>query len=286
MGSHSRTRGPGARLGLAHSGGKLVGAVLQQLPLRQQRSSCLLWLIVDPAYRRRGIGRGLLQGVISEAAKHGRTRLGWRSPVRSATATSFSLAAGAHRDEDLEQNRLMTSEIRFQPGNAWLDRASEPIDGYELGGWDGPCSPDLVSDFAGLQKAMEDAPGSNPADAVAVTVADVRAAEKRWLPRGPYWRLCAREVSTGQLVAFTELRLPTSRPWLADQGDTGVFPEYRGLGLGSWLKASNAVRLLNERPEVRVVETWNSSSNVPMLAINRAMGFRSVCSWNRWGLTL
>jgi GNAT superfamily N-acetyltransferase len=275
-----------SRLGLAHRGSKLVGAVVQRLPLHQLRSSWLPWLIVDRAYRRRGVGRGLLQGAISEAVKDGRTRLGWRSPVHSAAATAFSIAAGGHQDESLEQNRLMTAEIHLQPGKAWLDQSTEPLDGYELVGWDGPCPLELVSEFAGLQRAMEDAPGNDPTAALKVTVANVRAAENRWLPRGPYWRLCARQASTGRLVAFTEMQLPASRPWLAEQGDTGVLPNYRGLGLGTWLKASNAVRLLHERPEVRVVETWNSSSNAPMLAINRALGFRSVGSWRRWALAL
>jgi mycothiol synthase len=275
-----------ARLGLAHSRGQLIGAVVQRLPLAQQQSSWLPWLVVDPAHRRRGVGRALLQGAISEAAKDGRTRLGWRFPMHSAPATSFSIAAGAHQDDSLEQNRLMTSELSRERGRAWLDRACARIDGYELVGWDGPCPLDLVSEFAAVQRAMEKTPGGNAADRGAVSVADVRSAEKRWLPRGPYWRLCARQISTGRLVAFTELQLPVSRPWRAEQGDTGVLPDYRRLGLGKWLKATNAVRLLRERPEVRVVETWNSSLNAPMLSINRAMGFRPVCSWKRWQLSI
>ena len=56
------------------------------------------------------------------------------------------------------------------------------------------------------------------------------------------------------------------------------------LGLGRWLKASTALRLMSERPDVRFIETWNAGANEPMLAINRAMGFRPACLWRRWDL--
>ncbi len=41
------------------------------------------------------------------------------------------------------------------------------------------------------------------------------------------------------------------------------------------MKAVNHLRLLDERPErAQVVQTWNASSNEPMLRINRALGFQ------------
>jgi len=42
------------------------------------------------------------------------------------------------------------------------------------------------------------------------------------------------------------------------------------------LKATMALRLVSERPEVRSISTGNAGSNAPMLSINHAMGFRCV----------
>ena len=53
----------------------------------------------------------------------------------------------------------------------------------------------------------------------------------------------------------------------------------QGEGLGRLLKATNALRLLDERPEVRSIITWNAFSNAPMLGINIAMGFEIVNSF-------
>ena len=60
--------------------------------------------------------------------------------------------------------------------------------------------------------------------------------------------------------------------------------EHRNLGLGRWLKAANALRLLDERPEVTTIETWNAGVNAAMLAINHAMGFQPVAEWQEWTL--
>ena len=39
---------------------------------------------------------------------------------------------------------------------------------------------------------------------------------------------------------------------------------------------------MDERPEVRYVDTWNAYSNDPMLAINIAMGFEVVKSYSEF----
>jgi GNAT superfamily N-acetyltransferase len=64
------------------------------------------------------------------------------------------------------------------------------------------------------------------------------------------------------------------------QGGTAVDPTHRNKGLGRWLKAAMLQRLLDERPEVANVDTWNAGSNEPMLAINVALGFRPVKYYN------
>jgi len=52
-----------------------------------------------------------------------------------------------------------------------------------------------------------------------------------------------------------------------------VQPNYRGHGLGKWLKAVMLTRVLLEKPDVHYVRTGNAEANVPMLRINHALGF-------------
>ncbi|MCA1847255.1 MAG: hypothetical protein LC792_29515, partial [Actinobacteria bacterium] len=96
------------------------------------------------------------------------------------------------------------------------------------------------------------------------------------------WLLCARHDDSGELAGYTELTFSATWPQKAEQGDTGVWPKHRDRGLGRWLKAANAVRVLDERPEVKFIDTWNAGSNEAMLGINVAMGFRPIENWGAW----
>ncbi len=62
---------------------------------------------------------------------------------------------------------------------------------------------------------------------------------------------------------------------IINQGMTGVKEEYRGRGLGKWLKAAMLLKVREEFPQVKVVSTRNASSNAAMLSINDRLGSRS-----------
>ena len=83
------------------------------------------------------------------------------------------------------------------------------------------------------------------------------------------WQLCARHDDSGELAGYTELTLPRLWPGAAWQEDTGVWPKHRERGLGRWLKAVNALRLLDERPR------WSSSTRGTPAATRR-------CSASTW----
>lgn len=274
------------RLALGVDGGDVLGGALQRLPLNQRLSSWLAWLYVTPGARSDGAREVLFNAVADAARSDGRSRLGWKTPAADGAAGEFSHATGAVADERLEHNRLATADVDRSLLVHWIERAHERASEYSLVGWDGPCPEELLESFTRLQATMDDAPGVQPELVVAETPATTRARERRWLARGPYWRLCARHVPTGELVAFTELQVPTTLPAIADQGDTAVRLDHRERGIGRWLKAVNLLRLIDTRPEVRFVDTINASDNAPMIGINRELGFRPVLSWQRWDLTL
>jgi GNAT superfamily N-acetyltransferase len=94
---------------------------------------------------------------------------------------------------------------------------------------------------------------------------------------GSQWFVRARH--DGRDVGMTELLIEPHRAWLVHQGDTEVDPAHRRRGVARALKAESAHRLLAERPDARVIETFNDASNEAVLSLNRTFGFRAVALW-------
>jgi len=96
--------------------------------------------------------------------------------------------------------------------------------------------------------------------------------------------LSAGAVQDGRLVAFTDLQVPIAQPERANQAGTLVLREHRGHRLGALMKAAVLRELAATLPQVRRISTYNSDSNLPMVAVNEALGFRPaghLSSWSR-----
>lgn len=239
----------------------------------------LAWLIdlfVLPTHRRRGAGCALLETVVDASRARGRTLVAGAHIAGHEAGAAFSRSAGAADGLVDDQNRCATASL----DRALLEQWLTVPDGYSVLAWDGRCPDDLVERFARLHDTMNDAPTSDAIGAWLFTPELVRQREAVLEATGTTrWTVCVRHDESGDLAGFTEIDLPPFRRWLAKQGDTGVAVAHRGHRIGRLLKAVNALRLLDERPDVTEIETWNASSNEHMLAINRAMGFRRVAAW-------
>ncbi|GMA88083.1 hypothetical protein GCM10025868_33330 [Angustibacter aerolatus] len=87
---------------------------------------------------------------------------------------------------------------------------------------------------------------------------------------------------SGRLAGYTTLAVAQHTPDVAYQWDTLVLREHRGHALGRRLKDANLAALLARLPSVRRVVTWNATTNGPMLAVNRALGFEVAGVLTEW----
>lgn len=253
---------------------------------REGPGSCTLRAFVDPARRREGAGRALGQALIAEARAAGRAGITMEVAPGSAAET-VARAAGCRPDMVMELNRTDPRTIPDDLLERWRT-AGEATDGYSLVAYDVPCpSEALARDFIHARHVMNDAPRWEGEAEATYTVAELAAVEAASVAaHQAWWNVGVRHDASRELVGISEVYLPTSRPWIAFQGDTGVHPAHRGHGLGAWMKAVNHLRLRDERPDVRIVQTWNATSNEPMLRINRALGFAPVQRFQGWFLPL
>jgi GNAT superfamily N-acetyltransferase len=234
-------------------------------------------LFVLAPHRRRGVGRALLDAVTARARAAGRTLVLSGFEERSADGRAFAEAVGCTITNAEKQNRVRVADIDRALMERWL--ASSP-EGYSLVLVDDVVPEGLLDAFVTLEAAMNDAPRTESLGAFTYTPERRRAAEAEHVESGVrQWFAIARHDASGELAGYTEMLLRPYKPWFVEQGDTAVIAAHRGHGIGRWLKAANALRVLDERPDARVIETWNDGTNRWMLAINTEMGFRPVATW-------
>ena len=236
---------------------------------------------VRPERRRQGIGSQLVRRCAAAAVASGRTTLNGQG-VLGSPGDRFLAASGGAFVYLARVSRCPVAALVRDQLVPWSTRRP----GYTILGWDAPTPEDRLDAYARVLHVMNTAPMQDVDCEDEVFTSDLlRGRERAMLDRkGAKWVSVARHDATGDIVGLSELFFDGFRPGPVHQGNTGVDPAHRGCGLGRALKAANALRLLDERPEAVFIETFNQDGNAPMLAINDAMGFRPHVRYRQYQL--
>ncbi|MEZ4591450.1 MAG: GNAT family N-acetyltransferase [Chloroflexota bacterium] len=239
-------------------------------------------LDVLPAHRRQGMATELLALIVAEAESQGRTLLMGNTNGRAPAGEQLMLRLGGSRGLATHQNQLVLAEVAPSLLQRWLDEA--PTAEFSLGLWLGAYPEEQLEAIVALHEVMNQQPrGDLDVEDSRLTAEQLRQIEANQAAQGVVrWTMYVAEKGTGKLAGYTELYNLPDRADLVSQGDTAVFPAYRGRGLGRWLKAAIVEKLMAERPSVQFIRTTNADSNAAMLKINREMGFRPYLSQTIW----
>ena len=253
---------------LAHDALRLDPAGYASLRVRPGSSTGYVRLVVAPECRRRGLGTGLLVAVRAQAATCGCPTLTGIHGDDDATK-AFAAAVGA-----VPGSRTVRSVLRLPPAVP-----PSPVDGFALRSWIGPTPDDLLSSFARVRDALNDAPRDDGVDRERWTPARLRDLERAAGEQGDQARVTAVLDTAAEVVAFNEMRVAPQLGTVARTTDTAVDPAHRRRGLAVWVKAESLRLLVHDRPDIKLVTTSNSAGNAAILAVNRRLGFRPVATW-------
>lgn len=271
---------------VVRDGGRIVGTALAEWDdVPSNRDHVQVTVEVVPPHRRRGLGGALLAAAVDAACHEFDARiLDVEARRDDDAAAGFLGRFGFDARLTSPRNVVWARDLDRRLLEGWVARAAERASGYELVQWKGAVPEEHLDDFVDLWHVMNTAPLEDlDWDDEVMTPERSREWDAHLAARGiTQWTVMARHVPSGEAVGFTVVTVHEHWPAVAEQEDTGVRPEHRGRGIGRWVKAVNALRLLDEAPAVEALTTWNAGSNEPMLAINHAMGFRPLEWWAEW----
>ncbi len=239
---------------------------------------------VLPAWRNQGLGTELLSLAVDVAERKNRRLMIGGTDTNIPAGEAFANRLGARLGIEARTNELHLNDLDPALLRAWIEKGQTKARDYALGLWEGPYPEDRIAAIAKLHEVMNTAPKDDlELEDMTRTPEQLRQIEASMRARDvERWTLYAEHQPTGAFAGYTEVFWSPHEPTILYQGDTGVFPEHRGHGLGRWLKAAMMEKVLAERPRVERVRTGNAASNGPMLAINYDMGFRHTKTWTIW----
>ena len=263
------------------------------LPTRDNTNLAEISVLVEPAWRRQGLGTQALAWAEGIATASGRTM--WLSYIEAGlpdpSRPQVSAPEGGSIAADLpgwrfaqrhgyvlEQiERFSALELPLDPAQvaAWMTEVGAHSDGYRLHTWVGDIPHEWRAGYAALLGSFNTAA---PLAGLAVEdevwdEARVQDMLDHTAARGRVGiNTAAEHIATGTLVAVTELGYPAAPRTIAFQGLTLVTPAHRGHRLGLAVKLANLAELARRRPDVVRIYTSNAAENAPMLAINIQLG--------------
>jgi ribosomal protein S18 acetylase RimI-like enzyme len=225
--------------------------------------------------RREGIGTKLLKKIIQKSKEFS---------VVTTLQTSTAYKSGFKFNEKMNgvlameatESRCRLAEVDWNLMEEWR------IQGQKRGKeeertlrWFEKCPEEIIEEFCNVYtETMNQQPLGEIETRARITPESRRKTEKQFDELGYIWHGVISHESNGAISGITDVTFMTDRPYKIYQELTGVKIEYRGKGLGKWLKSEMLFFIKKKYPDLKYITTSNATTNEAMLSINHRMGFK------------
>lgn len=266
---------------------RIVGSCRCHFPHSEDHANLVfLYLYVLPEFRRRGLGTWLIKESVKEMEKARREFVIFIAYSQVECGELFLTELGARKCNIRQINRLYLEKLDFGLMQNWIEKGDKAR--FEVLFWEKLIPEEYLAQFLEINWYMNDAPiGNLQIKKHQMTSKEWREYEGFLRDRGcVLWAVVIQDIQTKSLCGYTTTIWDSTNPDCLNQGDTVVHRNFRGNGLGRWMKADMIMRVIQQRPNVQYVVTGNANGNIPMLKINHQMGFQIHQEKVEWQISL
>lgn len=265
-----------------------VGALVVELPTRDNLHLAWVSVSVHPDHRRHGHGSVIMNEALRIARVAGRSTIWVGTAEDDQGARRFVEGFGfAYASHDARRRQVPAEVDQTAIQRLWAMAEAAAAD-YCLERLQPPIPEKVLSELVEVTAAINDAPmGQLTYEDEKFDLQRLRDLETAARGRGDrVYRVIARRRDTGEVGGHTVVLTHPLQPDVGGQGDTAVARHHRGQRLGLLVKIDMMRWLAEVEPQLKIIETWNNVDNNFMINVNEALGYRLSRIFNMYELKL
>ena len=267
----------------AYEDGEPVGFADVGLPLLDNTDLAEVDLWVAERARRRGHGSALLDGVVDCVRDAGRRIVfaGMTASLEGVPAGQIFAESRGFALAQCDTEKTLDIAVHRADWPELLGEVEPRSGDYEVVTWVGETPAAYVDALCTLRSSFN---GEIPLGELELEdevwdAERLHTEEREYAETGRHLCVALAMGPGGEPAGYTEIVIDEGWPGIAFQEATLVIPAHRGHRLGLRLKLVNQLRVTEDFPEVRTIETGNAGENDHMNAVNEALGFRAAARW-------
>jgi GNAT superfamily N-acetyltransferase len=259
---------------------RLVGIGLVELSLLDNLDKGWVFVAVDPAARRRGVGGSMLETLVEQVREVGRTEVLAEAAIpveeRDGSGTLRFTERHGFALSNIEVVRMLGLPVRDGLLEEIAAEAAPHHRDYAVESYVDDLPDRYLESYCHLLNQLgTDAPTGDVEFEEERVTPDVLRRKMERSRRAGRRTLYSLAVRDGEAVAHSDL-FTTAGSRRAYQMGTLVRRDHRGHRLGTAVKVANLRSLVADRPDVVEVHTQNAETNEWMVSINVRLGFERV----------